>query len=227
MAERPDDELVISYLALRRFIGILGLLFPWILIVGALLFHEGVQPSLSDYYYTSMRGVFVGTLWAIGVFLVSYHGYDRKDDIAGDLACVFAVGVSLFPVARAQATGTEETIGHVHFAVAGAFFAVLIYFSLFLFVKSSQGPRPVGRKAVRNRMYRGCGWVMAGSILGIVLFKTWKGDEWVSSHHLILIFETIAIEAFGWSWWVKGEAILKDHQSDDPGELIATGTSGN
>jgi hypothetical protein len=174
-----------------------------------------------------MSGVFVGTLWAIGCFLFSYHGYDRKDDIAGNLACLFAVGVSLFPVAPPEAAGQVKTIGDVHYACAAAFFATLIYFSLFLFVKSSQGPRPLGRKAVRNRMYRGCGWVMAVAIAGIVIVEKTLGEDWTRAHHMVLILETVAISAFGWSWWVKGEAILKDQKTDDPGELIATGTSGS
>lgn len=227
MSERPDDELVISYLALRKFIGILGLAFPLILILGSrVFFHQGLQPSLSDYYHTGMRDVFVGTLWAIGVFLVSYHGYQKQDDLAGDLACLFAVGLAVFPVAPRGATGEAETIGHLHFAFAGAFFAVLVYFSLFLFVKSSSA-RPVGRKAVRNRWYRGCGWVMAACVIGIIAFKGILGDEWVREHYVVLVLETVAILAFGMSWLVKGEAILKDRQTTDPGELIATGTAGN
>jgi hypothetical protein len=228
MAVRPDDELVISYLALRKFIGILGILFPLILMAGArLVFHQGFQPSLSDYYHTGMRDVFVGILWAIGVFLVSYHGYDKRDDIAGDLACLFAVGLSVCPVATAGGTGEERTIGEIHFAFAAAFFAVLIYFSLFLFVKSKQGPRPVGRKAVRNRYYRVCGWVMAACVAGIAVFKGALGNQWVQDHYVVLILETIAISAFGLSWLVKGEAILKDREDEHPAEMIATGTSGN
>lgn len=50
--------------------------------------------------YTGMRDVFVGALCAIAVFLRSYRGYDRRDHIAGNLACVFAAGDDRVPVAH-------------------------------------------------------------------------------------------------------------------------------
>jgi hypothetical protein len=49
-----------------------------------------------------LRGVLAGSLWAIGIFLMSYRGYQKRDEMAGRLACVFALGVALFPTARAR-----------------------------------------------------------------------------------------------------------------------------
>src|SRR5262252_370496 len=94
-----ESSLVISYLALRQAVGIIGTSLPFVLVLGKFILEgPGIQPSISDYYYTVMRNVLVGSLCAIGVFLMSYRGYERKDDIAGDLACVFAIGVAIFPV---------------------------------------------------------------------------------------------------------------------------------
>lgn len=45
------------------------------------------------FYHTGMRNVFVGTLCAIGFFLLSYKGYESSDDIAGDLGCVFTLRI--------------------------------------------------------------------------------------------------------------------------------------
>ena len=93
-------SLVFSYLELRKAIGILGMVLPFVVSLGAwLFFQEGIQRSISAYYHTGMRDVFVGTLFAIGFFLLSYKGYERSDAIAGDLGCLFAVGVALFPTA--------------------------------------------------------------------------------------------------------------------------------
>ena len=44
-----------------------------------------------------MQDVFVGVLFVIAWFLFSYRGYERKDDVAGDVACLCALGVALFP----------------------------------------------------------------------------------------------------------------------------------
>jgi hypothetical protein len=80
MSQNPplDNLLVISYLTLRKVIGLLGLALPFLAMVGArLLFHTGLQVSLSAYYHTGMRDVLVGILFAIGFFLGGYKGYER------------------------------------------------------------------------------------------------------------------------------------------------------
>lgn len=66
------NSLVISYLALRKAIGYLGIALPFVVVLGAwLLKGLGIQSSISDYYFTDMRDVFVGILFSIGVFLAS------------------------------------------------------------------------------------------------------------------------------------------------------------
>src|SRR4030088_235470 len=92
------DALVISYLGLRKAVGIIGIALPFVLAFGKILLEgPGILNSVSAYYHTGMRDVFVGSLCAIAIFLMSYHGYERKDDIAGDVACIFALGVALLP----------------------------------------------------------------------------------------------------------------------------------
>src|SRR5277367_4539977 len=105
--EIPNNEsLLISYLSLRKAVGVIGVSLPVVLVLGnCLLFHAtSIDDSISHYYYTCMRGVLVGSLWAIGVFLMSYRGYEKRDEIAGRLACVFALGVALLPTARTSGT---------------------------------------------------------------------------------------------------------------------------
>ena len=136
-----------SYLALRKAIGGLGTSLPFVLSLGAIIvFKTGMQASLSDYYYTGMRDVFVGTLCAIGVFLFSYEGYTGKDDndnLVGNFAGVFAIGVALFPTDLPSDAKTPQTmIGIVHvvpslpgercvrfviLSSAGVFLAVPVY----------------------------------------------------------------------------------------------------
>lgn len=93
-----QSSLVLSYLDLRKAIGILGIALPFVLVVGKFLFDgPGTQPSISDYYYASMRDVFVGIRCAIGVFLMSYRGYERKDNIAGILPVYLPLVSPCFP----------------------------------------------------------------------------------------------------------------------------------
>ena len=103
--------LVYSYLELRTAIGLLGIGLPVIVALGgALIFRVGLQSSLSSYYHTGMRDVLVGTLFVIGFFLLSYKGYDRADNLTGNLACVFAVGLALFPTAPEVAPTIHDQI---------------------------------------------------------------------------------------------------------------------
>jgi len=60
-----------------------------------LIFNEDIiQESISHYYYTGMRNVFVGALCAVALFMFFYCGYDKWDDLAGDMAGIFAIGVA-------------------------------------------------------------------------------------------------------------------------------------
>jgi hypothetical protein len=208
-----DASLVFSYLALRKAIGILGTALPFVLFVGEfIIFHKGIQSSLSYYYYTGMRDVFVGTLFAIGFFLLSYHGYERADRIAGVLACIFAVCVALFPtVPDASAAGVTRVIGIFHLASAAAFFGTLIFFSLFLFTKTNPKKKPTRRKLQRNNVYKVCGYVMAACILLTFVYAAFPDlQASLAPYTPIYWLETVSIIAFGISWLVKGETILKD-----------------
>ena len=211
---RNETSLVFSYLALRKTIGLLGIALPFVLSLGALiLFHAGIQSSISSYYYTGMRDVFVGTLFVIGFFMLSYKGYERSDDIAGDLGCLFAVGVALFPTTPDTAiTSGARLVGYAHLVFAALFFMTLIYFSLFLFTKTDPNKSPSRRKLQRNKIYRTCGYMIGICLLLIILFSLLPDTmvAFLEAYKPVYWFETLAILAFGISWFTKGEAILMD-----------------
>jgi len=207
-----QESLVFSYLELRKTLGILGTSLPFILCLGAwIIFDISLQSSLSSYYHTGMGDVLVGMLFAIGFFLLSYKGYERLDDIAGDLGFVFALGVALFPTTP-QGSGGSHVIGYVHMAFTFLFFSILVYFSLFLFTKTDPEKSPTQRKLQRNKVYKVCGITMGVCILLIAVyvflpdhlagvFKPYKPVFWL---------EAMAILAFGISWLIKGETLLRD-----------------
>ena len=59
-----DTSLVLSYLGLRKAVGIIGTALPFVLAIGNLLFleHLEIQASISAYYHTHMRNVLVGKI---------------------------------------------------------------------------------------------------------------------------------------------------------------------
>jgi hypothetical protein len=203
-APGADENALVSYLTLRRVVGVLGVALPVVLAVwGAIrcgCFE--IQPSISDYYALRTRDAFVGILFAIAWFLYAYRGYDRHDDLAGDLACVFALGVALFPNSGAA---WEKAL---HFGSAVCLFLVLSYFALFLFTKSGGVPTP--EKRLRNRVYRICGVCMLICI-GLIGVYYWRlQDTAVAGLKPVFWLESLALWAFGISWFVKGETILRD-----------------
>ena len=193
-----------SYRTLRRIVGGLGMVFPIVLSLWgfALCGCAAIEPSLSDYYRLRTRDAFVGILFTIALFLFSYRGYERKDEVAGKLACFSALGVALFPVTGAP----WEKV--VHFSSATALFLVLAYFALFLFTISGGAPTP--QKLMRNGVYRACGGTILACILLICLYNVlWRRPS-VTAYDPVFWLEAIALWAFGISWFIKGETLLKD-----------------
>lgn len=216
MTRNPDteDSPVLSYLGLRKAIGIIGIALPCVLVFGKILLEEsGIQSSISSYYYTVMRDVFVGSLCAIAVFLMSYR-YDRQDDIAGDLACAFALGVALFPTTpEVGATSGDKIIGALHLIFAASLFSILAFFCLVLFRKTDPSRTPTARKQQRNVVYAACGYTIIACIVLIVVVSFMPDDSFVQELNPVFWLETLAIVAFGISWFTKGEAILKDDRA--------------
>lgn len=207
------NSYVLSYMTLRKAVGILGVSLPFVLIVGKILFQgPGIEPSISDYYYTAMRDVFVGILCAIGIFMLSYKGHDRRDDVAGNLACAFAIGVAWFPTTPAADPSQADTfVGALHYGFAAAFFLTLSYFCLRLFRLSGDKPK-TPQKLLRNKVYAACGGIMLGCIALLLVYGLFLRDTPVQALDPVFWLETTAILAFGVSWLVKGEALLKDEE---------------
>jgi hypothetical protein len=208
-----DRRFVVSYMFLRKAIGVLGVALPFALALGGLfIFDLDVQDSISHYYHTGMGDVFVGTLCAIAVFLLSYKGPEPRDDRAGDFACLCAVGAALFPTTPiGESTQAQAIIGGIHFAFAALFFLTLAYFSLFLFTKTDPARAPTPRKLQRNRVYRVCGGLILLALVLIALYMNVPGaEEALGRLRPVFWLEAVAVVAFGLSWLTKGEAILED-----------------
>jgi hypothetical protein len=206
-----DPSLVISYLTLRKVIGVIGIALPFVLALGKVILQgPGIQESISSYYYTLMRDVFVGSLCAIAVFLMAYKGYERQDDIAGNIAGIAAICVALFPTTPAINPSTlAKIIGGIHLTSATIFFVTLAYFCLKLFTKSDQA-KIRRQKRRRNQVYTTCGYIIVDCIILIGLHALLPPDNILNRLDPVFWLESLAIIAFGVAWFTKGEGILKD-----------------
>jgi hypothetical protein len=204
--------LVISYLGLRRAVGMIGIALPFVLAFGKIIFEgPGIEPSVSNYYYTGMRDVFVGAMCATAVFLLSYRGYERTDDIFGDIAGICALGIALFPTTpHVDITPQYTWQGVLHLCFAAGFFLSLAFFCLFLFRKTDPTKPPTRRKLQRNAVYTVCGYTIL-ICLGLITVLAFVSDaSRAKAFNPVFWLEALATVAFGISWFVKGEAILKD-----------------
>lgn len=200
---------VISHLTLRKVIGILGMSLAGLCVLGGILFGTGnVEGSISAYYLTNMRDLFVGVLIASGVFLLTYTGYDATDNILSNIAGSAAISIAIFPmdyVAPGNILNLQvPTVAILHYISAAVFFITLAYMSYFQFTKGASNTK---RKQQRNMIYRGSGIIIFGCLVlaALRLLSPTVGGQYVT-----LIIETIMLLAFGIAWFVKGEAILTD-----------------
>ena len=96
---KPDDYLkhiIDTYFSTRFGIGVIGIAFPIILWLIGLKFGVPLQGSISAYYHTPMRNVFVGILFAIGASLFLYKGYGTTEDFVLDAAGILALCIDLY-----------------------------------------------------------------------------------------------------------------------------------
>lgn len=223
VAPRPTEpesvRYVRSYLIMRIVVGVLGVALPVMLVLGDdRLGGEPVpRDSLSAYYYSGVRELFVGTLAAIAVFLVCYRVAERTWDnglslLAGGAVLAVAVFPTGAPASVDELTPVQNTFGEqlvqtIHFTAAGVFIASLGAISFFFGVREGARPPEQGQRRSR-RFWRNYHWFWAGAILAAVL---WIGATELTDglaiwepRNTLLIGESVAVWAFGASWLFKG-----------------------
>lgn len=206
-----NNQQVISYFTLRKLIGILGIALPALMVLFNYISLKSlkIEFSISDYYDNGSAGyVFVGVLFVLGFFLLSYKGYEKIDDRTADIGCIAALGVALFPT-----TSKNYTVHVMHFVFAILLFSIFIFFSLYLFRKTSGVKKVSKQKVLRNRVYVTCGIIMIVCIIGIALASLGLMGAAAAEYKIVFWLEAIALSSFGFSWIVKGELLWKDASS--------------
>lgn len=209
---------IISYLAIRKAIGVIGILLPIVLVIGALVLADckEIQGSISKYHHTVMQNVLVGSLCSISLFLWAYKGYKKKkgefisDNWVGNFAAMFALGVAFFPCYICQEDLTScisqlylrKIIGIFHLGWAILFFLTLAYFSIVLFTK--------GGKQKNKLLYKVCGYIILACISIIIIYYLFLKTPFPQLQAIKPIFwlEAFALWAFGISWLVKGKVSM-------------------
>lgn len=210
IAPKSENPAVLSYAALRKAVGGVALLLPFAVAIPWWILHHQVESSISSYYHTDLRDVFVGALCAISMFMLCARGYDRKDEIAGLLAALCTLGVAFFPTDQ----GDDSTAtGVAHYAFAAILFLILAFFCLVLFRMTAADRQLTRQKLQRNHIYVVCGVTILVSILAIAICSALHVKVVFGAIAPKFLFETTSLFSFGVAWLVKGETIFKDQPS--------------
>ncbi|MEM8979009.1 MAG: DUF998 domain-containing protein [Pseudomonadota bacterium] len=197
---------VLSYKAVRQFLGALGIALPVMLLIYCWVSDTSVRKSISDFYHTPMGDVLVGVMVAIGVFLLSYKGFAKED---GDgwltdrrvsiFAGLGAIGVGIFPVhptevplcpegqnppgsdAFCNGTGFAWHADYFHYGSALTFFFCLILFCFVLFRRGIKARRDLGTPkdtdVANNATYLLCGTIIAAML--VLMFGIWLNGKFL------------------------------------------------
>ena len=223
--------MVLSYVGLRRAVGLSGLLLPVALGPGGWLIGVPFQDNLSSYYHTPLRDVFVGTLCAIAVFLFCYRGHDWVEDWTANFGSASALGVALCPLdAGADPLLQRSLVGWLHTLSGGVFFLTLAFYSIVHFPRSkfrllpappfarddeppTDDPAEAARDRQRDLIYRGSGAVILLSVVAMGAYLVLLPPRYVricDRWNALFWLEWVAVWSFAAAWLTKGRVIGSD-----------------
>jgi hypothetical protein len=217
-----------SYLLIRATVGVIGIALPILLMVGEGFFQGSIHArgSLSAYYHSPMRDMFVGGLCVVGVLLLTYLAGQPHtvDFVFSTIAGVAIIGVVAMPTNRPDlpdgaplcgphtnpeppdCSSVESTFGEHQVAVGHAICGVVFIASLLVVCLAFAHRERVDRNKP--------GWALvhytcAGAM--VVAAAWWVIGTWLEVDIFTLqplyVCEVVSVWAFGVSWFLKGDAL--------------------
>ena len=199
-AEDLRKNMLSTYFFLRTGIVAISAALPIALLAYSLISHHGLeQHSMSAFYGAydgDMRNWFVGTLCALGAFLVLYKGFTFAEEMALNAAGLFAVVVAMKPCNCWDAGAVNSKL---HLAAALSFFASMAYVCFFCAKTTiSLLPDTKTREAFARR-YHAIGVALILSPAAAVPASYLTG----SLQTLAFFVEWFAVWAFASYWFTK------------------------
>ncbi len=207
-AERLD-RFTKTYRYLR--VGMVGLVVLLGASVGRQLVADGgdLLPSISDYYYTPVRAVFVSSLVAIGVCMVVIKGNTPWEDTFLNLAGMLAPVVAFVPTPYAGSCGPSGMPDDVRANIANNVWALL-----FVGVVGLLATYLIGRQApaaADPHHARGGGLLISAGLLvagGLWFFLGRSSFECGAHFTAAIVMFVFIIAVVAWNaWGVAGEQV--------------------
>lgn len=215
MATNTQDQQSMN--SLRCGVGVIALVLPLVLALGHFLnSNVYMQPTVSHFYYVPvLSDIMVGSMCAVGGFLIAYRGYENSDRLTSTVAGIAIIGVALFGTnndpgdpalgftrAIVDVTANEANalrssnvtfelhpmLPNLHVAAAGIFFLALARMSYFEFTKTGSSVM-TPEKIKRNQIYKITAYVIL-ALTALLIFR-----------YSLLEQESYAVPAAIWDAW--------------------------
>lgn len=219
-----------AYARIRKAVGYCGFVIPLSCLVLSLLADCPlfILPSISQYYYTGIGDLFVGALFAMGLFLMLYRSVfeevrlRRQENRITNLAGLLAWVVAFFPTRPEveechfiafKGQRYEDALGfwrHLHLPAAGLMIVLFGVISFVYFPRHWQSGRS---DSLNKALYRRCALIIFVSMGVLVLyfadsvFLDGRYLRWTEDFRIVFVLECVAVWSFAVSWLQKGRAL--------------------
>jgi Protein of unknown function (DUF998) len=203
----PGKMLLRAFRSLSTGTGAIALLFPFVLLVGDLLFFDAriLRTSLSAYYHSGMGDVFVAAVCVVGFILIAYrHPRRRRESWVSLVAGMAMIVLAFFPTGMSS-EGDQSvpppimtavpSSPRIHDWAAYVTFVALAAMSLFFAQRSS------GKWIWLQRF---CAGLIFGALgVGVVNWLVLDAER-LGPVGITWLVEVVAIWSFAVSWLVSG-----------------------
>ncbi len=191
-----------TYQSLRWAMLVITILLPIIFLVSA--GWVDMQGSISAFYHTSMRNVFVGMLFAISICLFVYKGYNDFEDSALTTAGFYLLGVALFPTIHPDPNSgiiVPKYSYIIHYVCAYAFFGIIAIVCIYARENPYRHPKEF------SKAYDITAALMIIVIVGAIILAFIDKVCGIHFQYSTFYLETSAVWIFARYWFLKGKEL--------------------
>jgi hypothetical protein len=208
-AEDLRKNILSTYYLLRMGIVVIAAALPTALLIYTFVYHGGLeQGSISAFYGAydgAMRNWFVGSLCAIGAFLILYKGFSFKEDMALNIAGTAAILIAITPCECWTDATLPKSWLHTIFAIA--FFASMAFVCFTCALETIDLLPQEDRRRLR-RAYFWIGLALVASpgislVLDTFLAEIQHALQTSRGSGFVFAFEAIGVWVFAFYWYTK------------------------
>ena len=197
-----------TYVTLRYGMTFIGALLPIVLYAVGAAYGIPLAGSMSEYYWAKStagvvpaRDVFVGGLFAVAACLYLYKGFSTRENVALNLAGLFAVGIAIFPMADPSLASDGKFSVH---GACGVLLFLCLAFVIWFCPNKTLKMLPPEEVPRFRRAYNALGGVMLASPLSAFIANALlRGRDPAARDSYVFWIEVAGILAFAAYWFTK------------------------